>query len=351
MIDFTASVGKDKTLVVLGIRQDKLFEIKRALQLEDMEVLDIQPMKEVTSSAVIRHLNDCADRFGRPKQIISDRGSDVKRASEDFALHSNQTRVTFDFKHKAACLLKEALNKDSCWREYLTCMNRCRNQVQQTEVSPLKPCRLKQKARYMNLECIGRWYETVTKWLAADSCDQLEKLCKNQGKKAREKLQWIAEYTQPMTHWKELLRLCEEFSQEVAVHNLTIDLPQILQKKADDLELSNQRSIQFAEKRIRFATEQCQNRQPGEKYLASTEILECLFGQGKVIQKDQAKCGITGLVLTHALQAGNSLQKYAHQALEETKISEVREWVKKNFGETELSLRKQFFQGPKSLET
>jgi hypothetical protein len=351
MIDFSASVGKDKVLAVLGIRQRDLLEKRGALELADMDVLHIQPMKETTNTAVINELDCCVERFGTPKQVISDRGSDVKKASEGFTKQSNQTRVNFDFKHKAACLLKGELKKDPRWNEYITRMNRCRDEVQQTEISPLKPCRLKQKARYMNLEPIGRWFKKAKAWLIVDCQDELEELCNNRGDKAREKLEWIYDYTQDMDQWNEYLTVCESLSKEVAIEHLHSELPNILQQKIDELQLVDQRSIQFADKLIQFSTEQCQGLQPGDKYLSSTEILECLFGQGKVIQKDQSKCGMTGLILTHALQAGNSIQKYTHQAMKETKIAEVREWVKKNFGETELSLRKKFFQGPKALKT
>ena len=350
MIDFSASVGRDKVFVVLGIRQQELLEKEGALELADMDVVHIQPMKETTSANVIKELAFCAERFGRPKQLISDRGSDVKKASESFAEQSSQTRVGFDFKHKAACLLKERLKKDPRWGEYITRMNRCRNEVQQTEVSPLKPCRLKKKARYMNLESIGRWFKKAKAWLTADCPDQLEELCHNQGDKAREKLDWIHEYSSEMNQWGEYLTVCKNLSKEVATQHLHNELPNLLRKKIAECQLVNQSSIQFADKLIQFAAEQCQGLQAGEKYLSSTEILECLFGQGKVIQKDQSKCGMTALLLTHALQAGNSVQKFAHQALEETKIAEVREWARNKFGKTELSLRKQFFQGPKVLE-
>jgi len=351
MIDFSASVGQDKVLVVLGIRQRDLVEKRGALQLEDMDVLGIQPMKQTLNTEVIKLLDRCVERFGIPKQIISDRGSDVKKASEGFSKQSDQTRVSFDFKHKAACLLKEELKNDSCWNEYITRMNQCRNQVQQTEISPLKPCRLKTKARYMNLEPIGRWFSKAKSWLTADCQGELEELCNNQGDKAREKLDWIHDYSQDMDQWNEYLTICESLSKEVAIQHLHSELPSILRQKIDELGLVSQKSILFAEKLVQFSTEQCEGLQPGDQYLSSTEILECLFGQGKVIQKDQSKCGMTGLILTHALQAGDSIQKYSQQALKETKIVEVREWVKENFGKTELSLRKQFFQGPKVIKT
>ena len=86
IVDTTIELGKAKCLVVLGINQEKFSEItereKRSLKHKDMEVLTVEVMNNCNGVLVEEKLRNLSERVETPKQIVADRGSDIKKGIE-----------------------------------------------------------------------------------------------------------------------------------------------------------------------------------------------------------------------------------------------------------------------------
>jgi len=81
-----------------------------------MSVLDISIVEKATASSVEKTLLTVAEKAGTPVQIVSDKGSSIKKGVADFIGKNSGARHTYDATHKAAILMKHHLKNDSRWK-------------------------------------------------------------------------------------------------------------------------------------------------------------------------------------------------------------------------------------------
>ena len=86
IIDHSIQLGDTKVCVVLGLRLSQLPPPRQALRHEDMQALAVLPVQHSTGEVVAEQLEEVARRTGIPRQIVSDRGGDVKKGSELFGV-------------------------------------------------------------------------------------------------------------------------------------------------------------------------------------------------------------------------------------------------------------------------
>lgn len=83
IVDLTVELGTEKGLVVLGVSQQLLeqvvFPSRRGLQHQDVQILAVEILRSTKGEVIEQKLAEITQKFGRPKQIIADRGSDIKR--------------------------------------------------------------------------------------------------------------------------------------------------------------------------------------------------------------------------------------------------------------------------------
>lgn len=122
ILDMTIEIGKNKCLVILGISQEKLAKIikeeARSLQHQDVEVLSLEILDTTVGIVILEKLNNLAKKVGTPIQIVSDRGSDIKKGIDLYLENNHQTIATYDITHKMANLLKHELSDDKRFQEF-----------------------------------------------------------------------------------------------------------------------------------------------------------------------------------------------------------------------------------------
>ena len=156
MVDHSIQIGQCKCLVILGIRLTD-FTIGRPLCHQDMELIDLVPMKNATKQTVAVCLEDAVSKTGVPGAILSDHGADLHGATETFRREHPQTDEFYDIKHKAACLLKARLEKDPRWKQFATLSGQTKFATQQTQLACLVPPSQRTKVRFMNLGELVKW--------------------------------------------------------------------------------------------------------------------------------------------------------------------------------------------------
>ena len=101
IIDMTIEIGKHKCLVILGISQEKLTTIikkeARSLQHQDVEVLSLEVLDTTVGTIILEKINNLAERVGTPIQIVSDRGSDIKKGIDLYLENNPLTIATSAF--------------------------------------------------------------------------------------------------------------------------------------------------------------------------------------------------------------------------------------------------------------
>jgi hypothetical protein len=161
ILDMTIELGATKCLVILGISQEKFTRIVkeevRSLQHQDVEVLGLEIMDKSPGTVILEKLKKLAERVGRPVQIISDWGSDIKKGINLYKEENPGVILTYDITHKMANLLKKELLPDERFQDFLRQCSLTRQRIQQTKLYFLIPPRQRTKARYHNVDVLIEW--------------------------------------------------------------------------------------------------------------------------------------------------------------------------------------------------
>ncbi|WP_228058461.1 MULTISPECIES: hypothetical protein [unclassified Nostoc] len=154
---------------------------------------------------------EIALKFGHPKQIIADRGSDIQRGIKLYKQNHPDVIYTYDVTHAMALLLKHELTGSEKYQSFIQQCGQCRRQVQQTELSFLAPPSQRSQCRYFNVEKLLDWAEK----LLNSPLDILTNLVPNiepevLKTKLKQKLGWLASYQDSLNDWKQMVYMTAE---------------------------------------------------------------------------------------------------------------------------------------------
>lgn len=116
--DHTIQLGEDKALLMLGVRLSDLIKGDMILNHEDVEPINLLPVKTSNGNIVFQQLEDTINKIGVPRLILSDHGSDLHSGINQFLEKHPETSFIYDIKHKTAALLKQILQNDETWKEF-----------------------------------------------------------------------------------------------------------------------------------------------------------------------------------------------------------------------------------------
>ena len=116
LIDHSVQIGRDKCLVILGIRLVDLPAVGQSLRQEDLHLIALVPGADWKARQVDEALEKAAVRTGVPRVIVDDHGADIRGGVGLFQQRHPRTVEIYDAKHKAACLLKHRLENDPRWQ-------------------------------------------------------------------------------------------------------------------------------------------------------------------------------------------------------------------------------------------
>jgi hypothetical protein len=338
IIDHSVQIGAEKCLVILGVRLSNL-PIGRSLTYEDVEPIELVPVTKSNGAIVYEQLNAAAEKTGVPSEIVADKGADIKSGIDRFCAEHQGTRYIYDIKHALAILLKKILENCELWKAFITLCHSTKHSLQQTELAYLSPPNQKSKSRYMNIEVLVNWGNNIMALLESKNTSEI--MC--------EKLGWVNAYRFAITRWGNMLRVVsctENFIRNKGVYtNSHIDL----KKSLEELRLPNNVDT-FIQKIILHVEKESSYARPKERLLGSSEIIESLFGKQKNIEKQQAKSGFTGLLLSLAAFVSKTTVDVIQNAMESVKTKTVIEWYKNTIGKSVQAKRTSAFRLPKIQE-
>jgi hypothetical protein len=352
LIDHSVQIGKQKVLAILGIRLVDLPRPGEFLGPDDLVLIDLIPMETSTREDVAIRLEGVAARTSVPRAIVDDHGVDLNGGVRIFQEGHADTVEIYDVKHKAACLLKSRLEKNSRWMAFCTKVGQTRCAVQQTELGALAPPGSRPKARFMNLAGQMNWADKILAILeglpgSAPSWATPERL--------EEKLGWLREFRADLAEWRHWQAIIDATVGLVGSEGLHEETAILLSRKLrPPREAIEQRRL--AAELIKFVREQASKARPGERLPGSTEVLESCFGRFKTLERDQAKGGFTSLLLGFGMSFATATIESVMEAMRRVPTARVWEWCAENLGQTLFSKRKEAFaraQGAqqKSAET
>lgn len=339
IVDHTMQLGERKCLIIVGVRQSAWDAKDRVLSHEDVQLIDLVPVTESNGQVVYKQLKAAAAKTGVPRAITSDNGPDLHCGIALFRKKHAGTAWLYDIKHKTACLLKHALERDAAWQTFVAQVQRCKQQVSLTPLAGLAPPQQRSKARYMNVDVLVAWAQKTLQLL-----DQ-PKAIRQAGLKRREveaKLGWLRKYVSPLRRWGEMLAVigtAEHYVRHEGLHR----------KAAEELAALLPKPVIPAAQRLRkelleFVAAQGQQAQEGERLLGSSEVLESIIGKFKHVAGERGQHGLTGMVLSIGALVGNLAVTTVQTAMTQITTPAVWNWCRAHLGATVQSVRQRIGQ-------
>lgn len=336
LVDHTIQLGMQKILVILGCPLDQVPFGQRALQLTDLQLVALVPMEKSNGAAVEAELDKAAQRTGAPRLIISDQGSDLRKGIADFQSWYPRTLYVPDAAHYGATLLEHAWDGQPRWQQFVKELQNSSAQLRQTSAAYLLAPRMRPKARFMNVQVQLRFARRVLKLLTREIPHP----------KALEYYGWLRDFSEDLAVWEHEHGLVRTMIELVRVQGLQAGTLPLLEQAWGVIGI-RESTVRIAE-RLREYVIHHQPKNPEERLVASTEILESSFGKLKRIERNQSSDGMTGLVLAMGAIVGACSDEHLKEALDATPEKKVDNWVKRTLGQTMQWFRRQFFSTTKT---
>jgi len=331
LLDHTVQIGPCKLLVIVGcpLAQAPLGE--RPLRQSDLRLVGMSLMEHSTDQTVAAELEKARQRVGTVRQIVSDNGSDLNGGVKLFQQRNADAAHTHDVAHQAANVLKHRRNRDERWSEFVSKLAQAGAKVRQTREAHLRPPTLRAKARFMNVAPTLRFAGRVMRMLDAGKASS----------RAQESYGWLVEHREALTNWQNEQAVVESALTHVRTHGINQDSVAALDAAWSKLAMTPGARDVAARLRTAVRTEGAQAK-PGEKLVASTEVLESVFGKLKRLEGCYAGDGFTGLSLAVGAFLGETTEAQTKEALEAVPKKEADNWVKRVLGTTVQMFRRLF---------
>mgnify|MGYP000358181773 CR=1 FL=1 len=336
LADHTIQIGVQKMLVILGCPMNQVPFGQRALQLSDLQLVALVPMEKSNGALVEAELEQAVERTGRPRLIVSDQGSDLKKGIADFQSWYPGTAYVPDAAHFGATVLEHAWDDEPRWQQFIKELQSTSAKLRQTKSAYLLAPRMRAKARFMNVHVQLRFARRVLKLLQREVPHP----------KAVEYYGWLNDYAEDLAVWEREHGLVQTAIELVRVEGLHAGTGPLLEQAWGEIG-SRDSTVRIAE-RLRGYVAKYQPANKDERFVASTEVLESSFGKLKRIERQQSQDGMTSLVLVLGAMVGTCADADLQEALDKTPQKKVDNWVGRVLGKSMQWFRRQFFAETKA---
>jgi len=333
IIDASIQMGSQKCVLLLGCRQIDLPK-NRALILQDLEILSLRVVPNLTSKLITQELQSIKAIIGKIICVCCDQGADMLRGVKDFQLNSPETRLINDTAHRVANILEAVLEKNETWIKFRERVTHSRRKMQNSLVAGALAPSPRTKARYMNVDALIKWAADmlvlIDRGISTPDLDIGE---------LRKYLSWLVSFREDIFYWNRLISIGIVARDQVRMEGIHMKTPENFEDSISSIGIGR-RELQFADKISLFLLKQSQGLMEGDRFLGSTEVLESLFGKLKFMEQEQTAFGFTSLVLAAAACVGSTNDKTISDAVVLIKQSAIDEWSANEIGRSIQSQRR-----------
>jgi hypothetical protein len=331
LIDHTVQIGPCKLLLIVGCPLATVPLGERPLRQSDLHLVGMSLMEHSTDKTVAAELEKAKLRVGKVREIVSDNGSDLNGGVKLFQQKHAGVAHVHDVAHQAANVLKQRRKHEERWPEFVSKLAQAGAKVRQTREAHLRPPTVRPKARFMNIAPTLRFARRVLVLLDTGKASG----------RVEANYAWLRDYREALANWQSEQAVVEVALTHVRTHGVNQDTPAKLDAEWSKLELTPGTRDVAARLRTAVRTEGAQAT-PGETLVASTEVLESVFGKFKRLEGDYAGDGFTGLSLALGAFFGEATDEQTKEALEAVPKKEAENWVKRVLGTTVQMFRRLF---------
>jgi hypothetical protein len=338
IVDHVVQTGQEKCLLIVGIRLSAVPAVGEYLTHADVEPIAIYPVTQSKGEIVYQQLEEARKQTGVPREILSDQGSDLHKGIRQFCHAHPETSFIYDIKHKVAAVLKRELGADPTWQEFSRLAGQTTQRVQQTALAALAPPRQRRKARYMNAGELVAWGVRMLQYPEEEESQR-------QGwdpQRVEQAVGWVRQYRHEVEHWRQWVEVGTMTEQFVKTHGLSAGGAQQLQHRLAEAG-TLPRTQQLCAELVQFVTQEGAKAKDGERLVGSSEVIESIFGKWKRIEGEQARSGLTGLVLALGAIVAPTSADVIKQALTNVPTKTVLTWCREKLGKTVQATRRAIF--------
>lgn len=346
IIDLTVELGQQKCLVILGVSQQYLessvFPLKRGIKHHDVQLLSLEIMESTRGELIEQKLCELTDTVGCPVQIIADHGNDLERGIKLYSSKYPSVIYTYDVTHAMALLLKHELATSEKYQSFIQKCHQCRHQLQQTELSFISPPSQRSRCRYFNVEKLIDWAQKLL------NCpiDTLLKLVptidpESLNQKLIMKFGWLRDYQAEIAIWGQMVHLTRIL--ETQLKRNGINQQSITEFKRQLFSTSTNLLSVFQHNIIEYITTESSQIPTGKTFLATSDVIESIFGKYKHFSSRCPLKQIGQMVLNISLCTMNLSASVVKEALENVRYLDLKAWSSQVFGQSMLSKRKTVF--------
>lgn len=327
VVDHTVQIGDVKCLLVIGCILSELADLSP--DHHDFEVLAIEPVTKSNADIIEQQLEKLVSITSPPRAIVSDGCRELKKGIAQFQASHPQTASLYDIKHKAALILKKALEGDARWSAFTTQVNKARQATLPSSLAHLIPPTAKTKARYMNMEPMLKWCEEMLVYLtgpfspAPDISLEIGSINIH--------FRWLLDFQEDIAEWSSAIQILETATEDARRHGYHRDGARNVAPRLKAL-ISGPRSRQVADEMLDFLAEQSALAREDEHLLATSECIESLISKAKHLGKQQASSGFTSLILATAASVVPLTRQYLARVFQQVKTKDVLAWGKAKLG-------------------
>ncbi len=328
IIDHTINFGIKKCFVVLAVSHEAFEKKNYQLQHKDMEVAVIDIQEKATGERVAKVLNKLRGEIGSPLQIVSDKGSNIKKGVKIFKKKSKKTIITYDITHKVSNELKKILNGNPRWNLFINKIADTKRKSLHTVMAYLAPPKPREKSRWLNLDFNLKWAETIS-----ENKHRLRRgrLTKHQ-QKFRELFSWLDEFKEDINEWRLLLNVVDEAQKEVKRNGLSKETNYNFKKLTEKAGVGNPTIEKIKLKITDFLISETAAMKDEQILLGTSDIIESVFGKFKIFSAKNPMKEIGRSVLTMPILTSEVTIEEVKEAMETITDKKLSEWLESNIG-------------------
>jgi hypothetical protein len=347
IVDLTLELGQEKAMVIYGISEqlweETILAEKRGLKHTDGQILGIEVTESATGEWIKNTLENLTKTVGNPRQIVTDKGSNLQKGIKLYQENNQEVISTYDVTHAMANLLKKELVTDENYQDFLTDCHRCKQQLKQTELGFLVPPSQRSQCRYFNVERLVDWATDLLNCPLDIFPDLLEGIESNKvEKRLKEKFSWLNKYQLKIPLWATMVQITRTLEKQLKVFGLNQESVTLFSENISHI-LIPPSLYSFYDKIINYLKSEIEKIQDNRTILATSDVLESIFGKYKHFSKRCPLKDFRQTLLTIPLLTMDLTSDLIKQALETVRCRDLSEWINEIFGQSMLSKRKAVF--------
>ena len=163
--------------------------------------------------------------------------------------------------------------------------------------------------------------------------------------------EWLLDYRQDLEHYGQILEWSHFVQKHLKTHGLSQTSRQLIEKSLNALDFKEPRIERLARKTLDYLQEETENFPEGRVALASSDIIESVFGIYKTYTERGPLKEIGKLVLMIPVFVTGVCKERLRKAMETVRTHHVKEWLDDNCGPSMLAKRTQAFRFAGDTET